>query len=316
MKNPTEAISTPRRLLRAAMPVTPRNQRSSLALRPSALPLLLLLAAALTALVAALALGGVAHAAGPLTFGDTPTGWSITSGEADAKVGTVKATGVKKNRIRYSLADAPGFSVKGKKGVVSYDGSAISADKALLVVTARDRRGKVEEVSVTITVSVAQAQPEPQRQDSEPETEEQTAPEGNVEGTNIPAWRLLSSWGAGASAPFYTDTNGVRYFYSDDDKDSSTPLAILLSYDTTGLSDAQEQAVQWLALHVRDVEHPYDGMIGNWVVTLKEGVNTRRDALNDAGHVRVQWYDCTLVGASVSMIMSVGGMVDMVDGWR
>ena len=289
-----------------------RNHRSGLALRPSALPRLLLLVAALTMLVAALPLNTVSAARGPLTFDDTPTGWSITSGEADSEVGTVKATGVKKNRVRYSV-DAPGFSVKGKQGVVSYDGSPIAADKVLLVVTARDRRGKVEEVSVTITVSVAQAQPEPQRQDSEQDTE--TAPEGNVEGTDIPAWRLLSSWGAGASAPFYTDTNGVRYFYSDDDKDSSTPLAVLLSYDTTGLSDAQEQAIQWLALHVRDVEHPYDGMIENWVQTLKEGVETRREALNDAAHVRVQWYDCNPVGASVSMIMAVSGMVEMVDGW-
>ena len=117
----------------------------------------LLLAAALMALVAALALSSVAHAAGSLSFGDAPTGWSITPGEADGNIGKVKATGVKKNRIRYAISGASGFSIKAKSGVVSYDGSAASGSEALLLVTARDRKGKVENATVTVTVSVAGA---------------------------------------------------------------------------------------------------------------------------------------------------------------
>ena len=112
---------------------------------------------AVIALALTLTLSSVVHAAGSLSFSDAPTGWSITPGEADGNIGKVKATGVKKNRIRYAISGASGFSIKAKSGVVSYDGSAASGSEALLLVTARDRKGKVENATVTVTVSVAGA---------------------------------------------------------------------------------------------------------------------------------------------------------------
>ena len=83
----------------------------------------------------------------------------LTSGESDDNVGAVTAGGVKQKRIRYALSGASGFSIKGKSGVVVYDGSAIDAEQAQLTVTARDSKGKAESASVVITVSVAHDAP-------------------------------------------------------------------------------------------------------------------------------------------------------------
>ena len=126
-----------------------------------------MIAAALIALVAAFALSSVADAAASLSFKETPTGWSVTSGEANDNVGEVQAKGLKKkNRIRYSLAGPSSFSIKPRTGIVQYDGSAISSDvtETHLAVTATDRQGKASPATITITVSVT-AEPVSQRQD-------------------------------------------------------------------------------------------------------------------------------------------------------
>ena len=189
------------------MPVTPPNQRSSLALRPSALPRLLLLAVALTVLAATFALSDVAHAAAQLSFKETPTGWSVTSGEANDNVGEVQAKGLKKkNRIRYSLAGPSSFSIKPRTGIVQYDGSAISSDvtETHLAVTATDRRGKASEATVTITVSVTQpaAEPELQKGDPEPESEPQVG--------NIPAQDALRIRGGPTQSPLIYEGHSTK----------------------------------------------------------------------------------------------------------
>ena len=125
----------------------------------------------LAALVAALALSGVSDAAATLSFGDAPTGWSITSGESDDNVGKVAAKGLKKkNRIRYSLAGSDGFSIKPRSGLVQYDGSAINADQTSITVTATDRKGKATQANVTITISVTREQ-QVQRQPPPPQAQ-------------------------------------------------------------------------------------------------------------------------------------------------
>ena len=117
-------------------------------------------AIALALLVGGFALSGVTDAAEKtLSFGDAPTDWSITSGEADARIGKVTASGIKEDRIRYSLSGANGFSIRPKLGVVGYDGSEIAAGQVQLTATARDSKGKAESASVTITVSVTQPEP-------------------------------------------------------------------------------------------------------------------------------------------------------------
>ena len=74
----------------------------------------------------------------------------------------MQATGrIKKNRICYSLLGMAGFSVRARTGVVSYDGTELPAGEALLVVTAKHRKGNVDDADVTITVSVTAAETEP-----------------------------------------------------------------------------------------------------------------------------------------------------------
>ena len=149
------------RLLRAALSDTlPSLFRSSLFERLNItraslaiLPLSLLLVFAFS-----LALPGIIDAQGSaLTFGDSPTSAVVVSGVADTNVVKVKARGINNpKRIRYSISSHPAFRIASKRGRVKYNGSAISTDSLELTVTARDRRGKHESISMTLHVEVRQ----------------------------------------------------------------------------------------------------------------------------------------------------------------
>ncbi len=112
----------------------------------------LLLALALAA-TAAMPAASATEQPKQLTFEAAPNDWSVVSGEPVDKLGRVKASGVHKRRIRYSI-DGTGFAIHKKKGIVSYDGTALGAGEALLTVTARDKGNKAAEATLSIRVTV------------------------------------------------------------------------------------------------------------------------------------------------------------------
>ena len=112
--------------------------------------------ALLLALVGALAAPDAAEASDPLWFKSTKGNWAVTSGVAAAEIGRVRARGVPKTHIRYSVQGADGFSIGRKSGKVSYDGTPISASSVSLTVTARDAKGRAESASTTLQVRVSQ----------------------------------------------------------------------------------------------------------------------------------------------------------------
>ena len=69
-------------------------------------------------------------------------------------VAKVRAVGVDRKRIRYSISGDPAFSITKKRGRISYDGSATGSGLVWLTITARDRMGEYESASITIGVYV------------------------------------------------------------------------------------------------------------------------------------------------------------------
>ena len=102
-----------------------------------------------------------AQAADQLRFHSVKGEWAVTSGVADDEIGKVKARGVRKAHIRYSIEGVDGFSVGRRSGSVSYDGTPIAAAQVSLTITARDARGEAGSASRELTVSVSQPAPPP-----------------------------------------------------------------------------------------------------------------------------------------------------------
>ena len=116
-----------------------------------------LLPALLAGLLAAVLAAPEAAAKPSLSFGDSPTSASVTSGSEDQKVVKVNATGPsRQNRIRYSIKGHDAFDILARTGRITYDGSLITDASVQLTVTARDRRGKFELARLVIQVTVRQ----------------------------------------------------------------------------------------------------------------------------------------------------------------
>ena len=120
----------------------------------------ILIAAVATLLLSLVAIAvatpDTAEASDPLWFKSTKGNWAVTSGDAAAEIGRVRARGVPKTHIRYSVQGADGFSIGRRSGKVSYDGTPISTSSVSLTVTARDAKGRADSASVNLRVSVSQ----------------------------------------------------------------------------------------------------------------------------------------------------------------
>ena len=130
-------------------------------------------------LLPAVAMPSGAEAAKELTIDNIPIGKSVTVGEA-GRIGKVKASGIAAKRIRFSIEGHEGFSIKKKKGIINYDGSAVSGESVTLTVTASDNKDKIGSVSAHVVVAVAlpqQQQQQQQGQGSENPVEPEPTPE-------------------------------------------------------------------------------------------------------------------------------------------
>ncbi len=103
-----------------------------------------------------------------LRFDEAPTGWTVTPGTA-SDVGTIRAKGVNKRLVRYSISGHDAFSIHRSKAEVSYDGSAIDASSVDLTITARHKNDRSNTASITVSVAVDAGDPTPAVQQNQPD---------------------------------------------------------------------------------------------------------------------------------------------------
>lgn len=94
-----------------------------------------------------------------IQFVGQPSEVIVKSGNAQKAVLKVRASGIPKGRIRYSLSGHPAFKISKKSGRIQYDGRALHSPGISLKVKANDRKGILDSATHEVRVLVARSWP-------------------------------------------------------------------------------------------------------------------------------------------------------------